>query len=852
METMRYLFHRLFPLTIPEDHGSVDQGLLQVVCVAMQIDGKISPEEMVDAVHLVSQLYSFEEYDSDEEIRTLLEETIEHVSHLGPELALQAAAELLPSQDDRELALQLIAYINDSDEKVVPIEVALIDLAARTFGIESDRVMELLEELDSKVDRQRLAIERESVPQVAENNPFLAYEELPRFNDVEAWQLELAVSALLPELRDELAKLEAMDTTDFDALMQPYRKLSQRLSFVWGLAGHLLSVRNEDELRAVYEKVQPVLVSFSIEIGQSKALYDTFLAIQAREDLTEAQRRIIDSMVLSAQHSGVGLEGAKKERFNEIQAELARLSTAFGNNVLDSTKAFEVILTDKSRTAGLEPSFLKMAAQSARQAGHEDATAEDGPWRITLDVPSAFPVLKHAKDRELRKEVYKAYTTRASSGDKDNTDLIAQILRLRKEEADILGYDNFASLSLSTKMAQDVQAVQSLLDELRTASWDAANEEHKELLDFAHEHGFEGDLQHWDLNFYSERLREARYGFKDEEIKPYFPFPRVLDGFFVLIKELFGVRVVPTDVGEVQVWHEDVRFYKVYEGENHVASFFLDPYSRPATKRGGAWHNTCRSRHVNADGELDIPVSYLVCNQTPPVDGQPSLMTFNEVVTLFHEFGHGLQHMLTRVDYAMASGISNIEWDAVELPSQFMENWCYRPEILKSLTGHVETGEPLPEHYLEKIIQAKNFRAASAMLRQLNFGMLDMTLHHEYDPDADDTASIFDIQEEIARKTSVMEPSKENRFLCSFSHIFAGGYSAGYYSYKWAEVLSADAFAAFEEAGLDNEEAIQSTGARFRDTVLALGGGRDPMDVFKDFRGREPKPDALLRHSGLA
>ena len=852
MESKRYLFHRLFPMALPEDPGSMEQGLLLVVCLAMEIDGKISSEEMVDATHLIKQMYAFEEYESGEEIRELLEETIAHVTNMGPELTIEQACDLLPGTEERELALQLIAYINDSDQRVVPIEVALIDLAAKKFGIESERVMELLQELDANVSRTREQLDRESSPQTAENNPFLAYEGLPRFEEVEAWQLEPAVKTLLPELREELARLEALEGASFDAVIHPYQELSERIGFTWSLAGHLLAVRNEDALRAAYERVQPELVAFSIEMGQSRALYEKFLAIQADASLDEVQRRIIDALVLSAQHSGVGLEGEKKERFNAIQASLAKLSTTFGNNVLDSTKAFEVLITDRARIDGLEPSFLKMAAQSARQAGHMDATAEDGPWRITLDVPSAFPVLKDARDRSLREEVYRAYTTRASQGDQDNTAIIMEILRLRKEEADILGYDNFASLSLSTKMAQSVERVESLLNELRSASWDAAEQDHAELLEFARQNGFDGELEHWDLNFWSERLREERYGYKTEEIKPYFPFPRVLSGFFLLVKELFGVRVVPADLDEgIEVWHEDVKFYNVYEGDTHIASFFLDPYSRPATKRGGAWHSTCKSRHVNAAGDLQIPISYLICNQTPPVDGQPSLMTFGEVTTLFHEFGHGLQHMLTGVDYALASGISNVEWDAVELPSQFMENWCYQPEILQSLTGHVESGEPLPQEYLDKIIAAKNFRAGSAMLRQLYFGLLDMTLHHNYDAADASAPSIFDVQQEISKKTSVMAPSPENRFLCSFSHIFAGGYAAGYYSYKWAEVLSADAFAAFEEAGLNDPDAIQETGRRFRETVLALGGGRAPMGVFKDFRGREPSPDALLRHNGL-
>jgi oligopeptidase A len=491
--------------------------------------------------------------------------------------------------------------------------------------------------------------------------------------------------------------------------------------------------------------------------------------------------------------------------------------------------------------------LLELAAQAARQAGDEAATANAGPWRITLDAPSYVPFMQHSRRRDLRERLYRAFVTRASSGEHDNTPLLDRILRLRREQASLLGFESFAEMSLYTKMAPDVAAVERLLGELREASWDAAGRDLDDLRALARESGAPeaDDFKNWDAAFWAERLRERRYAYSDEALRPYFPLPRVLEGLFALAGRLFGVRVRAAD-GEAPVWHPDVRFFCVEDPSGSpVAAFYLDPYSRPAEKRGGAWMDEVVGR-----GPGRLPIAHLVCNQIPPVGDRPSCMTFDEVHTLFHEFGHGLQHMLTTVERPLAAGIRNVEWDAVELPSQFMENWCYHRETLLGLSRHVDTGEPLPDEMFEKLRAARTFRAGSDMLRQLYFAFLDLELHQRWRPDGGE--SVFDVQHRVAARTTVLPPLPEDRFLCSFSHIFSGGYAAGYYSYKWAEVLSADAFSAFEEAGLEDPRAVAETGLRFRDTILALGGSRHPMDVFKAFRGREPSTVALLRQAGLA
>lgn len=693
---------------------------------------------------------------------------------------------------------------------------------------------------------------------IVTENPLLIGKGLPPFDAIKAEHVVPAITQILAELEKELSSLEATVKPTWSGLVEPLQGIVERLNWSWGTIGHLTGVKNSPELRTAHETMQPQVVQFWNKFSQSKPLYDAFKALRSGsewESLDSAQKRIVESSIRDSELSGVGLEGDQKERFNAIQMELAEIGTKFSNHVLDATKAFSLTLTNKNEVDGLPPSLLSLAAQSARTEGAEDATTENGPWRITLDFPSYGPFMQHSTRRDLREKLYKAFMSRASSGELNNWPLIDRILELRKEKAALLGFSSYAELSLASKMAPNVEAVEALLEELRGASYDAAIKDLENLKAFAATKGSPEaqDLKHWDISFWAERQREEKFAFSAEELRPYFPLPQVLDGLFTLVNRLFGVTVTAAD-GKAAVWHEDVRYFQIADEKgNAIAYFYLDPYSRPAEKRGGAWMDECivRAKIMDVDGQKTrLPVAYLVCNQSPPVDGKPSLMNFIEVETLFHEFGHGLQHMLTKVDHPGAAGINNIEWDAVELPSQFMENWCYDRATLFGMAKHYETGETLPEHYYQKLLAARNYMSGSGMLRQLHFSLVDIELHHRYQPGGEE--SVTDVRNRIAKTTTVLPPLPEDSFLCAFGHIFAGGYAAGYYSYKWAEVLSADAFSAFEEAGLENEDAIASTGARFRDTILGLGGSLHPMEVFKAFRGREPSTKPLLVHTGLA
>lgn len=682
-------------------------------------------------------------------------------------------------------------------------------------------------------------------------NPLLIGKGLPPFDKIAASHVVPAITELLKQLETDLTNLEKDVTPSWDGLVEPLTAMEEKLGWSWGIVGHLMGVKNSPELREAYEKMQPEIVKFYNKLAQSKPLYEAFKELRNSADWDKfepAQQRIIESSLRDFELSGVGLEGETKERFNQIQLELADLSTKFSNNVLDATKAFKLKLTDKKDVEGLPESALGLMAQTAKAEGEENATAENGPWVVTLDYPSYIPFMKYATSSELREKLYKAFVSRASDGELDNKPHIDRILELRKEKANILGFDTFAELSLARKMAPSVEAVEKLSEELRVASYDAAMKEFAELKAFAGK----DDLKHWDTTYWAEKQKEAKFDFKEEELRPYFPLPQVLDGLFGLAKRIFGVTITAAD-GEAPVWQEDVRFCQIKdETDETIAYFYLDPYSRPAEKRGGAWMNDCVGRaKMTVEGKTTtrLPVAYLICNQTPPVDGKPSLMTFGEVTTLFHEFGHGLQHMLTTIDYVGAAGINNVEWDAVELPSQFMENWCYDRPTLFGMAKHYETGETLPEEYYQKLVAAKNYMSGSAMLRQLHFGLVDIELHHNYQPGGEETPN--EVRDRIAENTTVLKPLSEDNFLCSFGHIFAGGYAAGYYSYKWAEVLSADAFAAFEEVGLENESAVATVGKKYRNTILSLGGSLHPMEVFKQFRGREPETEPLLRHSGL-
>jgi len=692
---------------------------------------------------------------------------------------------------------------------------------------------------------------------LAETNPLLDSSIFPRFDAIQPQHIRPAVELLLREASEQLERLEREAPPSWPGLIEPLEELSDRVQRPWGVVGHLLSVCNSPELRAAHEALQPDVVRFWMRLSQSVPLYERLRELRDSTQfaaLDSAQRRIVALLIRDAELAGVGLGGDARERFTALSLELAEIGTRFSNHVLDSTRAFALVLREPDEVAGLPRSLLERAADAERrsgEAGCESADADTGPWRITLDYPSALPFLQYSERRELRERVFRARLRRASEGDTSNESLIGRILALRREQASLLGFSSYAALSLASKMAPDVAAVERLLEELRAASFEPARAELEELRELARAAGAPEaeDFAPWDVAFWAERLREQRFDYSDEELRPYFPLPRVLDGLFALAQRLFGIHVVADD-GAVPVWHPDVRFFRVQDEQGEpIASFYMDPYSRPAEKRGGAWVNECVGRRrLAGHDEVQPPVGYLICNSSAPVGDRPSLLTFDEVETLFHEFGHALQHMLTRVDYGFASGFRNVEWDAVELPSQFMENWCYHRPTILGLSGHVETGEPLPDALFEKLDAARTFRAASAMLRQLSFALVDLELHHAYDPEAE---SPFAVQRRVAERTEVLPPLADDRFLCSFEHIFAGGYAAGYYSYKWAEVLSADAFSAFEEAGLDREDQIHTIGRRFRDTVLALGGSVSPAEVFRSFRGRDPSTEPLLRHAGL-
>lgn len=689
--------------------------------------------------------------------------------------------------------------------------------------------------------------------EMASQNPLLKNLGLPHFNQIHPDHVIPAVREIIRESLDRVTKLEKDLQPTWEGVMKPLEEISREFSAVAGPVTHLLGVKNSEELRQAYQAVQGEIVDFGLRISQSEPIFNATKKLQESPDwarLLPAQKRIVEESVRNARLSGIELKGEQKERFNTISKRLSELSTKFSNNVLDATKAFSMVIENKADVEGMPQSFKAMAAQSYNLKNKgSSASADAGPWLVTLDFPSFGPFMQHNRNRALREKMYRASVTKASTNEWDNTKLIEEILKLRREKAQLLGFKSFAELSLATKMADDVNAVDSLENELLVASKPFAEKEFKELQEFAKKSGLQDTLQNWDISFYAERLREQKFAYTDEELRPYFPMPKVLSGLFALVEKLFSVKI-KRSTDKVETWHADVSFYDVYDQKDEkIASFFLDPYSRPENKRGGAWMDTCIDRGVY-HGERFIPVAYLVCNGRPPVDGKPSLMDFSEVETLFHEFGHGLQHMLTRVDFLSAAGINGIEWDAVELPSQFMENWCYHEPTLMGLTAHVDTGEKLPVELFEKIKAAKNYRAASIMLRQLHFGMVDMELHNNFSSQ-DSVDKVWDINRKISGKVLVMQPLPEDRFLCSFSHIFAGGYAAGYYSYKWAEVLSADAFSAFEEVGLDDPKKVAEVGKRFRDTVLALGGSEHPSEVFRQFRGRNPKTDALLRHSGL-
>jgi oligopeptidase A len=687
-------------------------------------------------------------------------------------------------------------------------------------------------------------------------------EGLPVFEAITPEAVSRHIPELMAELNAELSALEQKlehsfnsgSTLSWSAVMDPLQRLGERLRWSWGVVSHLNGVCNSPELREAHAAQQAAVVQFGNRAGQSRLIYRALEHLQAHQDqLDAAQQRILAAELRDMQLRGVGLSGAEQEAFNAASQELAELSTRFGNQVLDATNGWSLTLSQAGDVDGLPASLLDQLAQAARQSSDAEATAENGPWLLGLDMPRYAPFLKYSRRRDLREQVYRAHVSRASGkagSELNNWPLIERILTLRREQARRLGYANWAEVSLAAKMADSESAVEALLEELRAAAYPVAKAELQALAECARRHGAPeaDDLQPWDVSFWAEKLRQESFELDSEALRPYFPLPRVLEGLFGLCERLFGITIAAAD-DEAPLWHPDVRFFRILDNGQPLAGFYLDPYSRPGSKRGGAWMDECLVRSRSADGTAVLPVAYLICNQSPPVGDTPSLMTFEEVETLFHEFGHGLQHMLTTVDRPQAAGINGVEWDAVELPSQFMENWCYDRATLMGMARHWQSGEPMPEQEFRKLLAARTFMGGAATLRQVHFALVDLRLHSQWHPGCSQTPE--QLRREIAEGTTVLAPIDDDAFLCSFGHIFAGGYAAGYYSYKWAEVLSADAFSAFEEVGLENEAQIRETGRRFRDTVLSIGGSSDPKQVFEAFRGRQPSSEALIRHSGL-
>ncbi|MBZ5754389.1 oligopeptidase A [Pseudomonas sp. S5(2021)] len=680
-------------------------------------------------------------------------------------------------------------------------------------------------------------------PPVSANNPLLQDFDLPPYSEIRPEHVEPAIDSILGDNRVAIEELlsRPAERLDWQTLVVGLDEMNARLGRAWSPVSHLNAVCNSPELRSAYEACLPKLSAYYTELGQNRALFEAYKALAegpAAAGFEVAQKTILEHSLRDFRLSGIDLPPVEQQRFGAIQMKLAELGSRFSNQLLDATQAWTRHLTDETALAGLPDSAKEQMKQAA------EAKGLDG-WLITLEFPSYYAVMTYADDRALRQEVYTAYSTRASdqgpnAGQFDNGPVMEEILDLRQELAKLLGYASYAELSLATKMAESPEQVLGFLRDLAVRSKPFAEKDLAELRAFAAEQGLD-DLKSWDTGYYAEKLRQSRYSLNQEELRAYFPIDKVLAGLFAVVQRLYGIEIV--ELEDFDAWHPEVRLFEIREHGEHVGRFFFDLYAR-ANKRGGAWMDGARDKRRDAEGRLISPVANLVCNFTPPVGERPALLTHDEVTTLFHEFGHGLHHLLTRVEHAGASGINGVAWDAVELPSQFMENWCWEPEGLALISGHYQTGEPLPQEKLERMLAAKNFQSGMMMVRQLEFSLFDFELHATHG----DGRSVLEVLEAIRDEVSVLRPPRENRFPNSFAHIFSGGYAAGYYSYKWAEVLSSDAFSRFEEEGVFNAE----TGRAFREAILARGGSQEPMVLFVDFRGREPSIDALLRHLGLS
>ena len=676
------------------------------------------------------------------------------------------------------------------------------------------------------------------------NNPLLTSATLPPFSEIKPSHIEPAIDHLLEECR-AIVKITTQITEPFswENLVDPIEKTEDRLNKAWSPVSHINSVVNNNDIREAYNACLPKLSQYSTEMGQNKALYNAYFEISNSPGfsrLNQGQQKTIQNALRDFELSGINLNPEQQCRYREISQELSKLSSKFEENVLDATHAWKKHIQDETLLAGIPETTRTLAKTTAE-------TDNLSGWMLTLDFPCYLAIMTYADNPALRQEIYTAFATRASDINPDtiqwdNTKIMDDLLALRHEKARLLGFNNYAELSLATKMADTPQQVIDFLENLAHKSKEQAQTDFDELQQFAKQEYQSDNLNAWDINYFSEKMRQQQLELSQEEIRNYFPATRVIPGLFTVVNKLYGLTI--NEISNFDRWHSDVRFFEIYDQDNILrGKFYLDLYARP-NKRGGAWMDDCVSRKNGPDG-LQTPVAYLTCNFTPPANDDPALLSHNEVITLFHEFGHGLHHMLTKVDHLSVSGINGVQWDAVELPSQFMENWCWQKPALEIISGHYQTGAPLPESLLEKMLAAKNFQSGMFMIRQLEFSLFDFQIHLNFDPTK--SSNIYSTLSAIRDQFSVVTTPAFNRFAHSFSHIFAGGYAAGYYSYKWAELLSCDAFSRFEDEGIFNPQ----TGADFLTHILEKGGSIDAMDLFVNFRGREPSIDALLQHNGI-
>ena len=700
-------------------------------------------------------------------------------------------------------------------------------------------------------DTERPAIER-----LTQDNDCEAFKHLPQWNLVQAKDVLPGLKAMMVKVQADFKALEDNVTPTWSGLIEPLEKIGQQMGSAQARIHHLQSVCFSDDIQTAFDEIRPSLVELSTEMGQSRALFDALTDMKKTADLNPIQRRITDNFLKSMHHQGVSLDGKPRERFLDIQKELASLTSDFSHHLIMEAKNERIKVMDQAQLKGIPDSVVEAALTQAEQDGVKSVDPKTGPWHFTLDGSTYITIIQNCENQKLRQEFYEAFSSRGTQGDYNNCPLLEQILKLKQEKAQLLGFKNAAQVSLDTKMAPSEASVMNLITELKQVASPIAEQELVLLTNYAQsKSGASVELQPWDVAFWNEQYVKENFDVDQEALRQYFQAPVVMDSLFNMMNTLFGLDISQVPQASVPIWHKDVQFYQIKENGQPIAGFYMDPFARPGEKRGGAWMNSVVDKSTalaGEDGHAPLPVALFIQNIRPPKGDKPGLLSLNDVETLFHEFGHAMQHMLTRIDQGEVSGINGVEWDAVEVASQFNENWVYRPEFLKSVSCHVETGESLDDDTIRKIIESRHYFAANTCLRQLCLATVDFRLHQEYGVVSGDQSKTPQMIENEVRKDLLKSPYVESlSSLPAFSHIFAGGYSAGYYSYKWAEVMAADAFAAFEEAGLDNPQALREQAQKYRDTILADGGSRPAGEVFRDFSGRDATPDALLRHQGL-